>query len=183
MAVIQSYTDFSIQAAESQVESADLLLLPENTGTEALRELHYPNDTYPPIIYPDMPDKWENFDTSPLTARPLTAAQMTLQATKMARWSGYLKDRPVREMWRGTEKDARIMAYFFRRLMEYFMNPPSSGYITWHPKDRCLTSYNIVLEDLSVGGQSVVTFSYPATYYEVLTGELVLTFRIVGEAS
>lgn len=182
MTLIQSYTDFTILAAEYYEESADLILIPQNDGVEAMRELHYPGDTFPPIIYPDMPDKWENFDTVPLTNPPMTKAEQTLSGNKYARWSGYQGDRPVREIWRGSDTRSRVWLSFFRNLVEYWFNPPTPpDYIEWYPKDRSASGYYVLIEDLSIGGTSVLSFDYLAVYNNIMVGEMILTMRIIGE--
>ncbi|MDD2900828.1 MAG: hypothetical protein PHU44_00165 [Syntrophales bacterium] len=183
MAELTAQTTFTIQEPpEIYQETVDLVLLPENAGSLALRELRYPGDTLPPLIYGQNPDKWENFDTAPLTARPFLKGEMTLADYSLARWPGYLKDRPVREIWSGSDKESRMEAYFFRRLWEYFANPPVAGFITWNPKDRIDKAYNIEIESLIAGGQDTVTLDYLAIREGLITGEVVFTFRIIGEA-
>jgi hypothetical protein len=149
-----------------------------------MRELRYPDDVLPPLIYEDLPDKWENFDSEPLTARPQLKGEMTLTDTRLAQWSGYQKDRPVREIWSGDDRRSRMTTYFFRRLCEYFFNRPSpaQGYITWWPKDRTAQGYKIVLENLQAGGENVMAFHSGAILAGSIMGEIVLTFRIIGEA-
>ena len=183
MAELTAQTTFSIQEPpEFYQETADLVLLPENAGSLALRELRYPGDLLPPLIYGQNPDKWENFDTAPLSARPLLKGEMPLADCSLARWPGYLKDRPIRETWSGADKVSHMEAYFFRRLWEYFANPPASGYITWTPKDRIDKAYNIESESLAAGGQDTVTLEYLAIREGFIMGEVVFTFRIIGEA-
>jgi hypothetical protein len=182
MALLQSYTDFTILSAEYYEEAADLILIPQATGDEAMRELHYPGDAFPPIIYPDMPDRWENFDTVPLTNPPMTKAEQTLSGNKYARWPGYQGDRPVREIWAGSDTRSRVWLVFFRSLIEYWFNPPDPpDYITWWPKDRSSTGYNVLIEDISIGGTSVLSFEYLPVYYGLMTKELTLTMRVMGE--
>lgn len=180
---LTSETTFTIQETPDILEeSVDLILLPENTGTYALRELRYPDDLLPPLVYEENPDKWTNFDSAPLTARPALKAEMTLKDTALAQWSGYLKDNPVKEFWAGDDKTSRMPANFFRRLWEYFVNRPASGYITWWPNDRTTKGYQIVIESLQAGGDNAVTLHTGAIQEDLVLGEVVLVFRIVGEA-
>lgn len=183
MADLEAQTTFTITEPPAEyLETLDLVLLPENAGTNARRELRYPEDILPPLIYEEMPDEFENFDTGPLTARPQLKGEMTLEDTSLARWPGYIKDRPVKEIWKGDANKSRMPAYFFRRLWEYFANPPASGYITWNPKDRMDQAYNIEIESLIVGGQDTVSFDAIALRNGYVMGEVILTFRIIGEA-
>jgi hypothetical protein len=181
MPTLSSETTFEIQEKEALEESVDLILLPENDGVEQRRELHYPDDLLPPIVYQDMPDEWENFDTDLLTSRPLSATEMTLAGNKSASWPGYLGDRPVKEIWSGRDDVARMTAYQFRRIMEYFLNPPASGFIVWKPKDRTTKEFNVIIEDFSVGGSTVARLRYVAAYNELVVKEITLTLRIVSE--
>ena len=181
MADLEAETTFTITDPPAEyLETVDLILLPENAGSQAARELRYPGDILPPLIYLEPPDQCENFDTGPLTARPALKGTMTLEDTSLARWPGYVKDWPIKEIWSGDNKTSRMTAYFFRRLWEYFANPPASGYITWTPKDRIDQAYNIEIESLTVGGQDTVSFNTIALSQGYVLGVVTLTFRIIG---
>ncbi|MGA8139669.1 MAG: hypothetical protein WB948_03215 [Desulfobaccales bacterium] len=200
MTMLNSQTTFTVQdPVQELIQSVDLVLLPANTGSLDMRELHYPGDLLPPIIYEEPPDSWENFDSIPLTPRPMIVAEQTLQDTVLAAWPGYQKDNPVREIWKGANDVAIMPADFYRRLMEYFMNPPdpvSQGYITWWPKDRTSQGYNIVIECVRAGSptsstsaantqanQQVSVFDLVAIRQGYVLGEVIFSFFIVGEAS
>lgn len=188
MAILTSETTFTIQFAEELVEGTDLVLLPENTGTDALRELHFPKSLgdplyLAPIVYEDWPDRWENFDTAPISARPINKAEMTLGGNKIAQWKGYLADKPVREIWRGGDDKSRMTPYFLRRLLEYFINSQYLAvgeFITWYPKDRTTQGYNIVIQDLTVGGAGI-SLDYYGLKGDMVMQEVVLSFYIVSE--
>jgi hypothetical protein len=175
---------------ESFEDQADMVLLPENSGDMyALRELHYPGNILPPIVYESNPDYTDNFDTIPLTGPPQYKSDQTLAAALMTQWPGYMQDNPVREYWEGTALAAgdssagaysRMGTYFFRRLWEYFANPPASGtYITWWPKDKTTQGYYVVLEALTVGGKDIQLDSYGVAAGMVL-GEVILSMRLMG---
>jgi hypothetical protein len=190
---LTSQTTFTVQdPLQELTDQVDLVLLPENTGVNAMRELHYPGDVLPPIIYEEPPDSWENFDSGPLTARPLFKAQMTLEATQLTAWPGYLKDQPVSEIWKGSDTVSRMPVHFLRRLLEYFLNPPASGYITWWPKDRTATGYNIVIANVQAGNatsgsgaasQGVIALDNVALQSGYVMGVVTFSFYIVGESS
>ena len=182
MTVLTAQTTFTIEeAVTTVVETADLVLLPENNGSFALRELSYPEAVFPVLQYPDNPDFTENFLDRPLTARPLVRAQMTIGDTQIARWPGYLKDNPIREIWRGSDKVARMSAYFFRRFAEYFFNPPASGSIIWTPKDMIDQPYYVELVSLTVGG-NMIALDNLALFHGEVAGEITLALQIIGEA-
>lgn len=183
MPTLTSSAIFDVTAAPAvYIETGNIVVYPQNAGSLAKRELHYPGDLLPPLIYEDNPDKWENFDSSPWTALPVVAAEKTLEGMQIVRWSGYIPDEPVREYWLGNETTARMTAYMLRRLYEYFTQPPASGYITWHPKDRTEQGYNVILENLQVGGSNIVTLDYLALLQgEVVLREIMLQLRIISE--
>lgn len=184
MATLTSSTSFEItDAPESYDEEADLVLFPESSGIDAKREMHYPGDLFAPITYADNPDKWENFDTSPMTAKPQTKVDLTLSSVQIAQWPGYTPDKPVKEIWSGEDKVSRMDAYTLRRIYEYYANPPDGDYITWWPKDRTEQGYYIKLESVSVGGNDVISFFDPAIRNDLFTNEVVVQFRIVGEVA
>jgi hypothetical protein len=180
MGIISAQTTFTISGSSSYSEEQELLLLPENDGINVLRELHYPNNIFMPIIYESNPDKYENFDSFPLTARPILQSEQTIGGNALARWKGYVGDFPIVEKWTGDETKSHMFLYFLRRLWEYFAYPPDSGFITWYPKDRTSAVYNIEIENLTAGGQQI-TLDYLASRGDFVMGEVALTFRIKGE--
>jgi hypothetical protein len=182
MADLTASTTYESQAAQEEfLETTDLVLLAENAGTEAARELHYPEDLLPAIIYDDFPDKCENFDSEPLAARPSLKTELTIGGTKMARWPGYVADKPVKEIWSGDATKSRMTLAFLRRLAEFYLNPPDTGYIVWKPKDRTTKSYYIEIESLTVAGADTIQLDYYGSRLGLVMGEVALTFRIVSE--
>ena len=184
MAELTSETTFTVIAApEYFEESEDLYLYPENAGSLALRELRYPGDVLPPLFYESNPDRWENFDSVPMTNRPQVKAELTIASAQIVQWKGYYPDRSVKEVWRGSDTRSRMTTHMLRRLYEFFAYPPDSGYITWCPKDRTEQAYHIQIESVQVGGQDIVSFDWVALYQgDLLPFEVVFQFRIIGEA-
>jgi hypothetical protein len=180
MGIISAQTTFTISASSHYTEEESLILLPENDGANVLRELHYPNNVLLPLVYAQNPDKYENFDSYPLTARPIVQSDQTIGGNTIARWLGYIGDSPVIERWQGDETKSHMYLYFLRRLWEYFANPPQTGYITWYPKDRTTAVYNIEIENLTAGGQQI-TLDYLAARGQFVMGEIAFSFRIIGE--
>lgn len=196
MTLLTSQTTFTINPApETITATADIPLLPQNEGLDATPELHYPGDALPPLVYPDLPDKRMNFDTSPLTSRPIWKGELTLNDVQSVIWPGTIKDLPIREIWSGSDTVSRMSLSFFRRLWEYYVNPPATGYITWNPKDRMDKAYNIQIIGLRAGSfsassgavlreaaQEIVTLDYPAIINDAVMGEVIFSFIIIGEA-
>ena len=188
MTVLNSQTTFNIVASpEAFEESVDLYLFPENSGMNAFRELHYPGDKYPPIVYDSNPLKWENFDSVPMTDRPMVKTEFTISWAQSVQWKGYMPDTPVREFWTGSETESLCSTYFLRRLYEYFIDPPVGAYITWWPKDRTAQGYNILVETITVNGQNdqgqdIIMLLDAALRADLVAYEVIFQFRIVGEA-
>lgn len=180
MAIITSQTVVTIDDALAVTTTADFTLQPENTGTNARRELHYPSDTLPPIIYERNPDTWTNFDTSPMVKRPKVAVLSTLQDNRVIGWQGFDRDAPVTEIWNGGDSVAPMTLTFFRQLYAYFESPPTTNFIQWYPKDRTDEVYNILIESLTVGGTDV-RFDFVPARNGFLTQDVVLRFRIVSK--
>ena len=184
MTTLNSETTFTVIAApEYFKESEDLYLYPENAGSLAVRELRYPGDVLPPLFYESNPDRWENFDSVPMTNRPQVKAELTIASAQIVQWPGYLPDRSVREIWHGSDTKSRMTAYMLRRLYEYFAYPPLAGYITWCPKDRTTQAYLIQIESVSAGGQDIMAFDWVVLYQgNVVPFDVILQFRIIREA-
>lgn len=180
MAIITSQTAIVIDDALSVVTTSDFTLQPENSGSNVRRELHYPSDTLPPIIYDRNPDTWYNFDTSPMVKRPKVALQQTIQDNRLTGWQGFDRDAPITEIWQGSDRIAPMSLTFFRALYAYFESPPSDAYIQWYPKDRTANGYNIVIESLGVGGADV-RFDYVPSRNGYLTQDVTLVFRIISQ--
>lgn len=184
MTTLNSQTTFTIAAAaENFTESVDLYLYPANWGVGLVRELRYPGNKYPPLFYETNPDKWENFDSAPMTDRPQVKAELTLESVQVVHWKGYMPDKPVREYWSGTDARSRVTIDFVRRLWEYFIDPPEGAYITWCPHDRTEQAYKIKIESLTVGGSDAIAFLDGAIRHELMPWEMVLQFRLIEEAN
>jgi hypothetical protein len=179
MTLLTSATTFTVTGTVVREDYIDLILLPENNGVDAFRELHYPNNDFPTLIYSKNPDKWTNFDRSPLTARPVVKYAKTLEAGQLTRWTPYIKDSLVKETWEGGGSKLSMQAYFFRRLWEYYANPPAENYIEWYPKDRTTAGYYIEIDSLSVGGEEVA-MDYLAMSNDYILDAVVLAFRVIG---
>jgi len=179
MALITSQTTVTIDDATPVITTTDFTLQPENTGSLARRELSYPSDTLPPLIYDCNPDQWTNFDTDPLVKRPKVGVQQTLQGNRLTGWQGFERDAAVTETWKGSDTESPMRLSFFRQLYAYYETPPSVNFIQWHPKDRTNSVYNIMIESFTVGGTEI-RFDFVPARNGYLTQDVVLRFRIVS---
>ena len=180
MATLISQTIVTVADALAVEETVDITILANVTGSLALRCLTYPTTAFAPITYQQNPDTWTNFDTSPLTKRPVVAKQPTLQDNRITQWSGYDRDADVTESWRGSDSESPMTVTFFRQLYAYYQNPPASGFIQWAPKDRTSNVYNIVIKSMTVGGADVL-FNFIAARNDCLTGDVEIVYEIVSQ--
>lgn len=178
MATISGSTVLTIgDAAGVEIEST-FTVQPQVTGNLQCRCLVYPTATFAPIVYTHNPTKTVNFDTSPVDKRPKVNGLATIMDNRFTVWPGYAKDASITEIWEGTQLSMDLG--FFRQLVNYYQNPPSSGFIVWQPKDRTEVTYNILIESLTAGG-SDITYDYIATLNLYMLGDVTLKFRIISE--
>lgn len=181
MATLTSNTTLTIIDALGVTETQDFIVQPENTGSLACRELSYPGDVLAPLVYEQNPDKWTNFDSSPMVKRPSISRTQTIEDNRLTGWFGYARDRPITETWKGSDTESSLMLPFFRQLYAYFENPPLSGFVIWKPKDRTTTEYNILINSLTAGASPDVTYDFLAARQNCILGDVVFTFTIVSE--
>jgi hypothetical protein len=180
MATISGSTILTIIDAAGVEVASTFTIQPQVTGTLECRCLVYPTSTLAPIVYSHNPTKTINFDTSPVDKRPKVVGLPTLADNRMTGWFGYAKDVSITEVWDGSDSEASMDLGFFRQLVNYYQNPPASGFIVWQPKDRTSTTYNILIESLTAGG-SEITYDYIASLNLYMIGEVRLRFRILSE--
>lgn len=161
---------------------------PALTSDSQLRKLTYPTSSFAPLIYESNPDIYTNFNTAPLDKRPRAFASATLTDNKLIGWLGVSRDVAIEERWIGSGKTSRMTLAMFLALQDYYANPPTNGqYITWAPRDRTSTVYNIVIESLTLStsgsagqGAGDYEFDYLATRHGYVVGTVELRFRIIG---
>jgi hypothetical protein len=132
------------------------------------------------ITYTHNPTTTINFDISPVDKRPVAIGLPTITDNRITAWPGYAKDASVTEVWAGGGARASMDLGFFRQLVNYYQNPPASGFIIWEPKDRTTARYNIIIESLTAGG-SELEYDYLATRNLYVLGEVRLQFKILSE--
>lgn len=122
----------------------------------ALRILAHPDsESFPPIVYPRLPDDDFNIDNDVLVA-PLTELLLTEGTTHLSRHVKNLDDGVVTEIWNGGRGQASVPTSFFRLLYEYWKNPPAFSptnqtYITWQPRDRNDREFNVEIISVLLG--------------------------------
>lgn len=130
----------------------------------ACRRLVFPSGTSPllaPIVYSFGPNgtclnpgRTLNFDKVPLQ-HPDTSVVKTIGGSKVIRFDGKDEDVVVTEVWEAN-RGVSMPTFFFRLLLEYLLNAPKfelgqTNFITWEPRDRTDTAYQVELLSLSNG--------------------------------
>jgi hypothetical protein len=180
MATISGSTILTIADAAGVEVTSSFVIQPQITGNLQCRCLVYPNASLADIKYTHNPTTTMNFDISPVDKRPRVTTLPTITDNRVTTWPGYAKDAPITEIWAGSGSQASMDLGFFRQLVNYYQNPPSSGFIVWQPKDRTTVTYNIVIGSLTAGG-SEIAYDYIASLNLYMLGEVRLTFRILSE--
>jgi hypothetical protein len=180
MPTITGSTILTIADAGGVETISTFTIQPQIIGSLECRCLVYPNTAFAPIKYSHNPTKTVNFDTSPVDKKPTAIGLPTITDNRITSWPGYAKDGSITEIWEGSDKIASMDLGFFRQLVNYYQNPPASGFIVWEPKDRTTATYNILIESLTSGG-SELTYDYLSTLALYMLGAVVLKFKIISE--
>ena len=180
MATISGSTILTIGDAAGVEVTASFVIQPQITGNLQCRCLVYPNSSLALIKYTHNPTTTVNFDVSPVDKRPVAVSLPTITDNRITAWPGYPKDASITEIWVGGGAQASMDLGFFRQLVNYYQNPPASGFIVWQPKDRTTVTYNIIIESLTAGG-SDLSYDYIATLNLFMLGEVRFTFKILSE--
>ena len=188
MAIITATTYFTLETGSTEISFVDLEFAPSSlaAGT-ALRKLEPPPSivtfpSLPPLIYECNPDKWSNFDLSPLK-RPFTRHQTLIGGSVTQDWPGYDSDVIIEEIWDGGGDRLSMPLSMFRFLYQYYVNRPNygiEGYIRWSPRDLTAKRYNIVVLDLLVGGQRGIQMDL-TVFHGYIHDSVTFRFSIVSE--
>jgi hypothetical protein len=180
MATISGSTVLTIADAAGVEVTDSFVIQPQITGNLQCRCLVYPNSSLADIKYTHNPTTTVNFDVSPVDKRPVAIGLPTITDNRITAWPGYAKDASIQEIWAGGGSQASMDLGFFRQLVNYYQNPPASGFIVWQPKDRTTVTYNIIIQSLTAGGADI-EYDYLATLNLYMLGEVRLTFKILSE--
>jgi hypothetical protein len=108
------------------------------------------------LDYEIAPDEWVNLDADILYG-PVFAHTRTLRGNQSTRWQGYIGDVECTERWNGR---VSMRAGQFRMLLDFWKNPPTSGYLIWSPNYVTANSYEVDLVAVTSGGQAGVGLDY-----------------------
>ncbi len=109
----------------------------------AKRILTYPNNFYVPITYDYNPGEDENIDNDVIYQLDY-AQEKTYSGNATFGFAKVKKDIIVTETWQNMD------LAFFRKLYNYYINPPTvqGQYITWQPRDKNALTYNVKIVGL-----------------------------------
>lgn len=119
--------------------------------------LSYPTSALvTPFVYNLNPQQTIGFHAGPWT-RPLYAEARTLDRTSRVQFAGHFTDLTVTEIWMGGGNRIAMALSQFAGLYDLFFNVPdvaSVGYIQWSPRDISNRTFNVLLTNLTVGGNA-----------------------------
>jgi hypothetical protein len=173
MTTLTASTTFSIGASSTVVESVQTTVLPVIAGGTGRGRLVHP--TLGTYDYAQMPDEWVNVDGDVLIA-PIWSSARTLDGDANTLWQGDIRDVQVEERW-----TYAVSAAHMRAIVAMWQNPPDpdDGYVSWYPNYTNGNGYNVILENVSVGGEGV-KLNYVTKRYDFVIDDMVVRLRIVG---
>lgn len=172
MTTLTSSATFTIGASSTVVESASVTILPAvAAGSGSGRLVHPTLGTYD---YAFMPDSWLNMDGDAIIA-PIWSTSTTLAGAANTLWQGSIKDVEVEERWSFAVKVEHL-----RAILSFWMNPPDpdDGFVAWYPNYANGNGYNVLMLDVSVGGQGV-QLNYVSRRHNFVIEDMALRMRLV----
>lgn len=154
MAILTSEATLIVEQGTpvTATETVTFLGIGSAGSTDAKRVLTHPNALLAPITYAKNPDRTLNLDNEVLF-HPITDALLTLGSRRVVRFETAVDDVVATEIWEAADGTASMPTFLLRALYEYMINPPSSGFITWEPRNRSTKKYNVEFVRLRVGNE------------------------------
>jgi hypothetical protein len=176
MPTLTSSATFTIGAGSPSIETLDIAILPPANSSLGRGRLIHPSLGI--LDYASPPDVWQGIDTDILTP-PVWASTKTLSGAAHTLWRGTLRDGIAIERWTG-ESGVSMSLPFLRTLIAIWQSPvdPAAGAVQWWPSYTTALGFEVILTDLTVGGQGI-TLDY-LTRQGWVAGAVVLTLRITG---
>lgn len=176
MPTLTSAASWTLGAASPAAEELDIAILPAASGTTGRGRLVHP--TLGIIDYEKGPDAWSGIDTDILMP-PVWASTKTLSGAANTVWRGQIRDGVCTERWSGEEGLSMPLSQL-RLLLAVWQNPvdPAAGYLQWWPNYTTTLGYQVMMIDVSVGGQGV-TLDY-ITRQGWVAAPVTISYRIAG---
>lgn len=176
MPILTASATWTLGAASPAAEELEIPILPAATGTSGRGRLVHP--TLGIIDYEQGPDEWSGIDTDVLTP-PVWASTKALSGASNTLWRGTLRDGVCTERWTA-EEGLSMPLEQLRLLLAVWQNPvdPAAGYLQWWPNYTTTLGYQVLMTDVSVGGQGV-TLDF-ITRQGWVAAPVTVTYRIAG---
>lgn len=174
MTTLTSSATITVGAGTTAVDTTTLTVLPAiGTGTGRGRLIHPSLGIYD---YPRGPDAWSRMDGDSIDP-PIWGSTKTLDGAANTLFKSNIRDTIKEERW--TQSIAGELD-FVRMLIAMWTNPPdpSVAYVQWYPNYTNAHGYNVILLDLTVGGQDITLT--PLTKQGWVRGPMVLRMRIAS---
>jgi hypothetical protein len=160
-----------------------------DAGGGTPRELDHPlSGTYTaPLVYPWSPPAYANIGGGQVLDGPLYATIRTLSKTAVVGFTSDDSDAEIVEEWPGGGDRIAMAWDFFSSLWDYFKSQDdltfaNGQFLEWAPKDTANNRYQVIITNLTVGGQQGVMLDHLAKQGSGFVHETVrMTMRIVAE--
>jgi hypothetical protein len=173
MTTLTASTTFSVGASSTVVETVTTTILAAvAAGSGRGRLVHPTLGTYD---YSHMPDQWVNVDSDVIIA-PIWANARTLDGAANTLWQGSIRDVEVEERWTFAVPVAHL-----RTILSYWQNPPDpdDGYVSWYPNYANGNGYQVLMLNVSVGGEGVM-LNWVSRRHSFVIEDMALRMRIVA---
>lgn len=174
---LQSSSEFTVLDASIEVTSVTLSILPVAAPGEGTGRLTHP--TLGTYDYAMAPERWTNMDGDAIRA-PVWAGERALEGHLSTLWHGHIEDVVVEERWLG-RAGAAMPFEQLRMFIGMWQNPPDpeDDYILWSPSYVNGHTYQVILEDLTVGSGGI-ELSHLALKNDLVQDPVTLQIRMVS---
>lgn len=175
MPTLTASASFTIGTASPAADEISITVLPAAVGGGGKGRLVHP--MLGAFDYESAPDQWSGIDTDILIP-PVWASSKTLAGTANTLWRGTVRDAVCVETWSAERGIAMAMTQF-RMLLAFWQNPPdpANGFIQWWPSYTSAFGFEVILTNLTTGGNGITIDAIAAQGY--LVGPVELTLRVV----
>jgi|GEM_PF-4525769 len=174
MATLVSSATIVVEAADTEVEQVEVVVLPvAGPGTGPGRIDH---PTLGSFTYEFPPDEWTNYRGDVVVA-PVWAMATSLTSATATLWAGNIRDVECEERWIDS---AAMTATMFDAMLALWQTPvdPADGYIEWWPSYASDLGYKVAIVGMSAGGSEITLTS--ALDLDCVEGPVAWRLRILG---
>jgi hypothetical protein len=153
MSVLSVTTTFPVADGPVANVATNIFISPAAGAGQGRGRLIHPNPELGTFDYLREPDAWVNIDGDAIIP-PVWSTSKTLLGASNTLFTGDLRDVIVEELW--SKSSVCMELSQARMLIAMWQNPPdpSVAYVQWWPTYANTLGYNVVILDLSIGGNS-----------------------------